>query len=87
MGFNAFRVQLPSEEQPFQRFQNFRLKNGSYQGENLALTVFHLSHLIDSGGSEGAGSYLRLIDCVHHSILGLKMIKKKKGGRGGGGRR
>jgi len=24
------------------------------------------------------GSYLRLIDCVHRSILGLRVIKKKK---------
>jgi len=29
-------------------------------------------------GSE-AGSYLRLIDCVYHSTLGLRVIKKKKG--------
>jgi len=28
-------------------------------------------------GSE-AGSYLRLVDCVHHSTLGLRVIKKKK---------
>ena len=28
-------------------------------------------------GSE-AGSYLRLIDCVYHSTLGLGVIKKKK---------
>jgi len=28
-------------------------------------------------GSE-AGSYLRLIDYVHHSTLGLRVIKKKK---------
>ena len=25
-----------------------------------------------------AGSYLRLIDCVHHSTLGSRVIKKKK---------
>ena len=28
-------------------------------------------------GSE-AGSYLRLIDFVHHSTLGLRVMKKKK---------
>jgi len=28
-------------------------------------------------GSE-AGSYLRLIDIVHHSTLGLRVIKKKR---------
>jgi len=28
-------------------------------------------------GSE-AGSYLRLIDFVYHSILGLRVIKKKR---------
>jgi len=28
-------------------------------------------------GSE-AGSYLRLMDCVYHSTLGLRVIKKKK---------
>ena len=28
-------------------------------------------------GSE-AGSYLRLMDFVHHSILGLRVIQKKK---------
>jgi len=28
-------------------------------------------------GSE-AGSYLRLIDCVYHSTLGLRVMKKKK---------
>jgi len=31
-----------------------------------------------SSGSE-AGSYLRLIDLVHHSTLGLRVTKKKKG--------
>jgi len=30
-----------------------------------------------SSGSE-AGSYLRLIDFVYHSTLGLRVIKKKK---------
>ena len=40
-------------------------------------------------GSE-AGSYLRLIDLVYHSTLGLRVIKKKKQknparGLGGGG--
>ena len=36
-------------------------------------------------GSE-AGSYLRLIDFVYHSTLGLRVIKKKKksGAHGGG---
>ena len=33
-------------------------------------------------GSE-AGSYLRLIDFVYHSTLGVRVIKKKKGGRAG----
>ena len=33
-------------------------------------------------GSE-AGSYLRLIDFVHHSTLGWRVIKKKKKVRGG----
>ena len=28
-------------------------------------------------GSE-AGSYLRLKDCVHHSTLGLRVIKKRE---------
>ena len=28
-------------------------------------------------GSE-AGSYLRLVDCVYHSTLGLRVMKKKK---------
>ena len=28
-------------------------------------------------GSE-AGSYLRLIDCVYHSTLGLRVIQKKR---------
>ena len=32
-------------------------------------------------GSE-AGSYLRLIDCVNHSTLGLRVEKKKKRGEG-----
>ena len=32
-------------------------------------------------GSE-AGSYLRLIDCVYHSTLGLRVIKKKKKKKG-----
>jgi len=32
---------------------------------------------ITSVGSE-AGSYLRLIDFVYHSTLGLRVIKKKK---------
>jgi len=31
----------------------------------------------DCSGSE-AGSYLRLIDFVYHSTLGLRVIKKKK---------
>ena len=33
-------------------------------------------------GSE-VGSYLRLIDCVYHSTLGLRVIKKKEGGGAG----
>jgi len=36
-------------------------------------------------GSE-AGSYLRLIDFVYHSTLGLRVIKKKKSGRSSAGR-
>jgi len=32
-------------------------------------------------GSE-AGSYLRLIDFVYHSTIGLRVIKKKKGAVG-----
>jgi len=32
-------------------------------------------------GSE-AGSYLRLIDFVYHSTLGVRVIKKNKKGRG-----
>jgi len=35
-------------------------------------------------GSE-AGSYLRLIDFVYHSTLGLRVIKKKKKKKGCGG--
>ena len=30
-------------------------------------------------GSE-AGSYLRLIDCVYHSTLGLRVVKKREEG-------
>jgi len=32
-----------------------------------------------------AGSYLRLIDFVYHSTLGLRVIKKKKSTDGTGG--
>jgi len=35
-----------------------------------------------SSGSE-AGSYLRLIDFVYHSTLGLRLLKKKKRKRRG----
>ena len=31
-----------------------------------------------------AGSYSRLIDCVHHSTLGLRVIKKKRTRSDGG---
>ena len=31
------------------------------------------------GSGTKAGSYLRLIDFVYHSTLGLRVIKKKKG--------
>jgi len=30
------------------------------------------------GSGSEAGSYLRLIDFVHHSTLGLRVIKKKR---------
>jgi len=30
------------------------------------------------GIGSDAGSYLRLIDCVYHSTLGLRVIKKRK---------
>ena len=30
-------------------------------------------------GGSGAGSYLRLIDFVYHSTLGLRVIKKRRG--------
>ena len=39
--------------------------------------LFESSPDVSTCGSE-AGSYLRLIDFVYHSILGLRVIKKKK---------
>jgi len=45
---------------------------GSSQFENNYFTEM-------CSGSE-AGPYLRPIDCVYHSTLGLRVIKKKVGG-------
>ena len=44
------------------------------------VTLLRISGPIGSlwpSGSE-AGSYLRLLDCVYHSTLGLRVIKKKR---------
>jgi len=48
------------------------------QGETHAIVDFPIvDFLVTLHGSE-AGSYLRLIDFVYHSTLGLSVIKKKK---------
>jgi len=36
------------------------------------------NHFTEMCSASEAGSYLRLIDLVYHSTLGLKIIKKKK---------
>ena len=36
------------------------------------------AHLSEMCSNSEAGSYLRLIDFVHHSTLGLRVINKKK---------
>ena len=41
-----------------------------------ARAAIHLLHHRTRGGSE-AGSFLRLIDFVYHSTLGLRVTKKK----------
>ena len=52
------------------RIQEVRIQEMRVQGENNYFTDM-------CSGSE-AGSYLRLIDFVYHSTLGLRVIKKKK---------
>ena len=59
----------------YKGFKDFHLRNGSSQGQNIALAVLIVPNSIDSGGE--AGLYLRLID---HSTLGLRVIKKMKVG-------
>ena len=44
----------------------------------------HCNHCWVCSGSK-EGSYLRLIDFVYHSTLGLRVITKKKKGHGGWG--
>ena len=36
-----------------------------------------LNYFAETCSGSEAGSYLRLIDFVHHSTLGLRVIKKK----------
>ena len=43
------------------------------------LTIqFENNYFTETCSGSGAGSYLRLIDFVYHSTLGLRVIKKKK---------
>jgi len=48
----------------------------------LYYTIISAGILEMCSGSE-AGLYVRLIGCVHHSTLGLRVIKKKKKDRRG----
>jgi len=41
-------------------------------------TVLNLNYVTEMCSGSEAGSYLRLIDCLCHSTLGLRVIKKKK---------
>ena len=44
-----------------------------------ALSVFNeVNYFTEMCSGSEAGSYLRLIDFVYHSTLGLKVIQKKK---------
>ena len=51
------------------------LRAPEYQAEQLRE---HKDKPPDMCSGSEAGSYLRLIDFVHHSILGLIVMKKKK---------
>ena len=44
----------------------------------LAGSQFENNYFTEMCSGSEAGSYLRLIDFVHHSTVGLKVIKKKK---------
>ena len=41
-------------------------------------TVLNLSYFTEMCSGSEAGSYLRRIDFVYHSTLGLRVIKKKR---------
>jgi len=46
--------------------------------ECLMSTWLENNHVTEMCSSSEAGSYLRLIDFVYHSTLGLRVIKKKR---------
>jgi len=42
------------------------------------VTSYENNYLTDMCSGSDAGSYLRLIDFVYHSTLGLRVIKKRR---------
>jgi len=51
---------------------------GSVAGPSSAGSQFENNYFTEMCSGSEAGSYLRLIDVVYHSTLGLKVIQKKK---------
>ena len=44
----------------------------------VGVRVRRSNYFTEMCSGSDAGSYLRLIDCVYHSTLGVRVIKKKK---------
>jgi len=49
------------------------------RAEMARLTQFKNNYFTETCSGSEAGSYLRPIDFVHHSTLGLRVIQKKHG--------
>ena len=47
-------------------------------GERLTFAQLENNCFTEMCSGSEAGSYLRLMDCVHPSTLGVRVIKKKK---------
>ena len=57
---------------------NLPARWSSAPGQHEAPSQFEKNYFTEMCSGSEAGSYLRLIDFVYHSTLGLRVIKKKK---------
>ena len=82
-GFRGFELRF-AEGKGFEvsglefRVSGFRAETSAQCVSGFGLEVLGLEFRVSGDEVEPQGSYLRLIDFVYHSTLGLRVIKKKK---------